>query len=48
MSLLTSLLLLFNGDGVMSPEKHLDQLFTICDIHLVTYDYVMVRVFLKP
>ena len=31
----------------MSPKKHLDRFFTICDIHLILYDDVMVRVFLQ-
>ena len=38
---------LFNGDGVMNLENHLNQFLSICDIHSVIEGDVMVRVFLQ-
>ena len=43
----TSILPLFNGDGVMNPENNLNKFLTICNIHLVLEDDVMVRVFFQ-
>jgi hypothetical protein len=37
----------FSGDGIMDPKKHMDQFLSICDIHLIEHDDVMVRVFLQ-
>ena len=47
MALSARVLPLFNGDGVMSPEKHLDKFLAIYDIHSVLHDDIMVRVFWK-
>jgi hypothetical protein len=38
---------IFTGDGIMDPKKHMDQFLSICDIHLIEHDDVMVRVFLQ-
>jgi hypothetical protein len=31
----------------MDPKKHMDQFLSICDIHLIEHDDVMVKVFLQ-
>jgi hypothetical protein len=31
----------------MDPKKHMDQFLSICDIHLIEHDDVMVEVFLQ-
>jgi hypothetical protein len=31
----------------MDPKRHMDQFLTICEIHLIEHDDVMVRVFLQ-
>jgi hypothetical protein len=38
---------IFSGDGIMDPKNHMDQFLSICDIHLIEHDDVMVRVFLQ-
>jgi hypothetical protein len=37
----------FSGDGIMDPKRHMDQFLSVCDIHLIEHDDVMVRVFLQ-
>jgi hypothetical protein len=32
----------FSGDGVMDPKKHMDKFLSMCEIHLVEHDDVMV------
>jgi hypothetical protein len=31
----------------MDPRRHMDQFLSVCDIHLIEHDDVMVRVFLQ-
>jgi hypothetical protein len=31
----------------MDPKRHIDQFFSMCEIHIIEHDYVMVRVFLQ-
>jgi hypothetical protein len=31
----------------MDPKRHMDQFLSVCDIHLIEHDDVMVRVFLQ-
>jgi hypothetical protein len=40
-------LTIFLGDGIMDPKRHMDKFITICDIHLIQHDDVMVRFFLQ-
>jgi len=41
------ILLIFNGDGIVNPNKHLDHFLIICDIHGLVHDVVMVKVFMQ-
>ena len=45
LTLSTSIIPIFNGDGVTFPEKHLDQFINICEIQSIIEDDFMVRVF---
>jgi hypothetical protein len=37
----------FPGDGSVDPKKHMEKFLSICEIHLVEHDDVMVRLFLQ-
>jgi len=38
---------IFSGDGIMNPKNHMDRFLSICDIHLIEQNDVMVKVFLE-
>jgi hypothetical protein len=37
----------FSGDGSIDPKKHVEIFLSLCEIHLVEHDDVMVRLFLQ-
>jgi len=40
-------LLVFLGDGIIDPKIHMNRFLSVCDIHLIEHDDVMVKVFLQ-
>jgi hypothetical protein len=38
---------IFLGHGIMDPKIHMDEFLSVCDIHLIEHDDVMVIFFLQ-
>jgi hypothetical protein len=37
----------FSGDRIMDPKRHMEQFLSMCELHLVEHEDVMVRLFLQ-
>jgi hypothetical protein len=38
---------MFLGDEIMDPKRHMDQFLSMCELHLIEHDDIMVRFFLQ-